>query len=49
MIRSALTAVLAFTAFASTSAQTKLPTVEEATKKSQQTGRPIFAMVGRET
>ena len=33
----------------SVSAQTKLPTVEEALETSATTGRPIFAMAGQET
>ncbi len=30
-------------------AQTKLPTVDDALKLSAATGRPVFAMAGRET
>ena len=34
---------------AAANAQTKLPTLEDARALSQQTGRPILAMAGRET
>ena len=30
-------------------AQTQLPTLEDALKTSRETGRPIFALAGRET
>ncbi len=49
MIRFAGFLLLAASGYLVASAQTKLPTVDEAFELSANTGRPIFAMAGQQT
>ena len=49
MIRVTTAFVLFIGCCSAVSAQTKLPTVDEALERSAKTGRPVFAMAGQET